>query len=152
METPLKSLEDVLVERGRVSADDLRKVRRLQEERGERIEKLLLDLGFISEEDLLPVFSEHLGVPLVGRSELPDEPIEVPNLNIQFLRNAKILPVAVADGVIRMAMTDPADRDILQGLEVATGCRVAPLLAKEKDIIEALESCYGGADTGGDDG
>ncbi|MFP6662691.1 MAG: type II secretion system ATPase GspE [Deltaproteobacteria bacterium] len=150
METPLKSLEDVLVERGRVSADDLRKIRRLQEERGERIEKLLLDLGFISEEDLLPVFSEHLGVPLVGRSDLPDEPIELPNLNVKFLRNARILPVGIADGVIRMAMTDPADRDMLQGLEVATGCRIAPLLAREKDILEALEACYGDAETGGD--
>jgi general secretion pathway protein E len=151
LETPLKSLEDMLVERRRVTPEDLRKVRRLQEERGERIEKLLLDLGFISEEDLLPVFSEHLGVPLVGREDLPGEPLELPNLNVKFLRNAKILPVAAAEGVIRMAMTDPGDRDILQGLEVATGCRIEPLLAREKDILEALEACYGEAGSGGGD-
>ena len=43
-----KPLEDLLLGRGRISADDLRKVRMLQQERGERIERLLLDLGFIS--------------------------------------------------------------------------------------------------------
>ena len=78
MDLQLKSLEGLLVERGRVSSEDLRKVRRLQQERGERIERLLLDLGFISEDDLLPVFSEHLGVPLVGRKELPTAPVAIP--------------------------------------------------------------------------
>jgi hypothetical protein len=85
LEAQLKSLEEVLVDRGRVSPDDLRKVRRLQQERGERIERLLLDLGFVSEDDLLPVYSEHLGVPLVPRKELPNDAIEVPGLNVRFL-------------------------------------------------------------------
>src|SRR5262245_8407321 len=143
MELQLKSLEDLLVERGRVSPEDLRKVRRLQQERGERIERLLLDLGFISEDDLLPVFSEHLGVPLVPRKELPTAAVTIPGLNVKFLRHAKMLPMSMADGELRVAMADPGDRDSLQGLEVATGCRVSPLLAKEKDIVEALEDCYG---------
>ena len=143
MELQLKSLEDLLVERGRVSQEDLRKVRRLQQERGERIERLLLDLGFISEDDLLPVFSEHLGVPLIPRRELPSAPVAIPGLNVKFLRHAKMLPMSMADGELRVAMADPGDRDSLQGLEVATGCRVSPLLAKEKDIVEALEDCYG---------
>ncbi len=139
----IKSLEDMLVERGRVSNEDLRKVRKLQQERGERIERLLLDLGFISEDDLLPVFSEYLGVPLITRKELPTSAITIPGLNVKFLRHARVLPVTMNDGVITMAMADPSDRDSLQGLELATGCRVKPLLAKEKDILEALEECYG---------
>ena len=130
MEPQLKSLEEILVERGRVSPEDLRKVRRLQQERGERIERLLLDLGFVSEDDLLPVYSEHLGVPLVPRRELPADAIDVPGLNVKFLRNAKILPVALADGTLTVAMADPGDRDVLHGLSVVTGCEVKPLLAK----------------------
>ena len=149
MDTQLKTLEDVLVDRGRVSHEDLRKVRRLQEERGERIEKLLLDLGFVSEEDLLPVFSEHLGVPLVARGDLPDEAPELPNLNLKFLRHAKILPLSIDETMIRVAMTDPGDRDVLQGLEVATGRRVSPVLAREKDILEAFDACFGEADGAG---
>ena len=150
MEPSIKSLEDVLVEHGRVSVDDLRKVRRLQEERGERVEKLLLDLGFISEEDLLPVFSEHLGVPLIAGADFPDEAPEIPELNVKFLRHAKLFPVASENGVLQIAMTDPGDRDVVQGLEVATGCRVAPVLAREKDILEALDARYG--DTAADGG
>jgi general secretion pathway protein E len=143
VELQVKSLEDILIERGRVSPEDLRKVRKIQAERGERIERLLLDLGFISEDDLLPVFSEHFGVPLIGRKDLPSTAVPIPGLNVKFLRHARVLPVSLEDGVLAIAMADPGDRDALQGLEVATGCRIRPMLAKEKDIAEALELCYG---------
>jgi general secretion pathway protein E len=148
----IKSLEELLVERGRVSTEDLRKIRKLQAERGERIERLLLDLGFISEDDLLPVFSEFLGVPLVARKDLPSSAVSIPGLNVKFLRHARVLPVSLADGILTAAMADPGDRDSLQGLEVATGCRLKPLLAKEKDIVEALEECYGEHGEGQGDG
>jgi general secretion pathway protein E len=143
VEPQAKSLEEILVDRGRVSAEDLRKVRKLQLERGERIEKLLLDLGFVSEDDLLPVYSEFLGVPLAGRKDLPSDAVQIPGLNVKFLRHARILPVALADGVVTIAMADPRDRDAMHGLEIATGCRVQAMLAKEKDIFEALDACYG---------
>ncbi len=152
MELQAKSLEDILVERGRVSPEDLRKVRKLQQERGERIERLLLDLGFVSEDDLLPVYSEVLGVPLAGRKDLPSAAVAIPGLNVKFLRHARILPVSLAEGVVTIAMADPRDRDAMQGLEVATGCRVRPMLAKEKDIVEALEACYGDHLEGGREG
>jgi general secretion pathway protein E len=134
-----KSLEELLLGRGRVSAEDLRKVRMLQQERGERLERLLLDLGFISEDDLISLLGEHLGVPLIGRKEYPSVPLTLPSVNIQFLKHAKILPLEVQDGTLTVAMADPSDLDSMQGLEVATGLRVKPFLGREKEILSALE-------------
>ena len=134
-----KSLEDLLLARGRVSAEDIRKVRLLQQERGERLERLLLDLGFISEDDLISLLSEHLGIPLVGRKEFPAVAVTLPSVNIQFLRHAKILPLEIQDGTLTVAMADPSDLDSMHGLQVATGLHVRPFLAREKEIIAALE-------------
>ncbi len=134
-----KSLEDLLLARGRVSAEDIRKVRLLQQERGERLERLLLDLGFISDDDLISLLSEHLGIPLVGRKEFPAVAVTLPNVNIQFLRHAKILPLEIQDGTLTVAMADPSDLDSMHGLQVATGLHVRPFLAREKEIIAALE-------------
>src|SRR5258706_2835693 len=91
--TPLerKSLEDLLLGRGRVSSEDLRKVRLLQQERGERLERLLLDLGFISEDDLVSLLSEHLGIPYVGRKDFPAVALMLPNVNIHCLRTPHVL-------------------------------------------------------------
>jgi general secretion pathway protein E len=149
MEPQHQSLEQLLLEQGRVSAEDLRKVKRLQQERGERLERLLLDLGFISEEDLQPLLARYLGVPAISRKEFPTEPVPLGKLSLKYLRRAKVMPLTQSNGTLVIAMADPADYYAIQGLQVATGLQVEARLARERDILEGLEAVYGGG-TGGD--
>jgi len=51
--------EELLLGTGKVSTDDLRKVQRVQQERGEPLERLLVELGFLSEEDLLQFLADY---------------------------------------------------------------------------------------------
>jgi len=67
-------LDEALLGSGKVSGDDLRKVRRFSAEKGERVERMLVDLGFLSEDDLLPILASYHGVPMARASEVPDEP------------------------------------------------------------------------------
>ena len=143
MELGTRTLEQLLLDQGRISPEDLRKVRRLQQERGERLERLLLDLGFISEEDLQPLLAAYLGVEIVSRRDFPTEPVPLGKLNLKYLRRAKVLPLAQQNGTLTVAMADPGDYYALQGLQVATGLEIEPRLARERDVLEALESAYG---------
>ena len=157
MELGNRTLEQLLLDQGRISPEDLRKVRRLQQERGERLERLLLDLGFISEEDLQPLLAAYLGVEIVSRRDFPTEPVPLGKLNLKYLRRAKVLPLAQQNGTLTVAMADPGDYYALQGLQVATGLEIEPRLARERDVLEALESAYGkgageGRNGGGDGG
>jgi general secretion pathway protein E len=138
-----QTLESILLEQGRITPDDLRKVKRLQQERGERLERLLLDLGFVSEDDLQPLLSGFLGVPMVGRKEFPAEPVPLGKLSLKYLRRARVMPLAQQNGTLVVAMADPADFYAIQGLEVATGLQVEPRLARERDVLEGLEAAYG---------
>ena len=149
MELQHRTLEQLLLEQGRLSQDDLRKVKRLQQERGERLERLLLDLGFISEEDLLPLLATYLGVEPVHRRDFPTAPVPLNGLNLKFLKHAKALPLAQTNGTLTVAMSDPADYYTIQGLQLATGLQVEPRLARERDVLEALETIYGGGAAAG---
>src|SRR5262249_31441408 len=100
MESDHQSLEQLLLEQGRVSTEDLRKGKRLQQERGERLERLLLDLGFISEEDLQPLLSRFLNVPIVSRKEFPSEVVPIGRLSYKYLRRAKVMPLAQSNGTL----------------------------------------------------
>src|SRR5712692_6531233 len=144
-----RTLEQLLIEQGRITQDDLRKVKRLQLERGERLERLLLDLGFISEEDLLPLLSAYLDVETIHRRDFPTAPLPLGNLNLKFLKHAKALPLAQTNGTLTVAMSDPADYYTIQGLQLATGLQIEPRLARERDVLEALETIYGGGDAAG---
>src|SRR5213593_4794243 len=143
MEFQHRTLEQLLLEQGRIGPDDLRKVKRLQQERGERLERLLLDLGFISEEDLLPLLATYLGVETVPRRDFPAAPVPLGNLNVKFLKHAKVMPLAQTNGTLRVAMADPADYYTIQALQVATGLAIEPRLARERDILEGLDAAYG---------
>jgi general secretion pathway protein E len=142
METSQKGLGTLLVEQGRLTSEDLRKVRRLQQERGERLERLLLDLGFIAEEDLIPLLSSFFGVPAISRKDFPADPVPLGSLSLSFLRYERILPLEIRDGVMHVAMADPGDLYSLQALQLATDLRVEPMIARERDITEALEAYY----------
>jgi hypothetical protein len=148
MDLQHRSLEQMLLEQGRVTPEDLRKVRKLQQERGERLERLLLDLGFISEEDLQPLLSTYLGVPVASPDDFPREPVPLGKLNLKYLRRAKVMPLAQNNGTLTVAMADPGDEYALQGLEVATGLEIEPKLARERDVLERLEAAYGNGGPG----
>jgi general secretion pathway protein E len=143
MEFQHRSLEQLLLDQGRISPEDLRKVRKLQQERGERLERLLLDLGFISEEDLQPLLSSYLGVRVTTPDEFPREPVPLGKLSLKYLRRAKVMPIAQHNGTLTVAMADPGDEYALQGLQMATGLEIEPRLARERDVLERLEAAYG---------
>jgi general secretion pathway protein E len=149
MELQYRTLEHLLLEQGRIGPDDLRKVKRLQQERGERLERLLLDLGFISEEDLLPLLATHLGVEAVSRREFPQVPVPLGNVSLKYLRHAKVMPLRQENGTLEVAMADPADFYAIQALQLATGLQIEPRIARERDVLEGLEAAYGNGEGGG---
>ncbi len=66
-----KRLGEILVERKVISASDVAKALSFQEQFGGRIGGVLVRLGALSEETLLPVLAEQLGIPMLRGAEWP---------------------------------------------------------------------------------
>ena len=96
-----------LIARRLISQEELDRGLEIQKERGEKLGKILLDLGFLSARDLLVVLSEQLCVPLVTIDGPPLATPETEALAPRFLRQAKALPVALNESALRLAMADP---------------------------------------------
>ncbi len=131
---------------GKVSADDLRKIRRLSAEKGERMDRMLVELGFLSEDDLLPLLARFHGVELLDAGEIPDSPPVVEQLTVEFMRSARILPIRTDNGSIVLAMADPGDTAAIENVEFVTGKQVRPVLVRGRDLMERFESLFGGVD------
>ena len=138
------TLEERLVERGLLSAEEMERIIKLQQEQHSQLTRLVVELGFVSEDDLLPVLSEHLGIPLVS---LKDFPLTPPTEGLfeaaEFLKFSRMAPLKVEGTDLLVATTDPTDLPRLHVLELATGLRVKPLLAKEKEIKARIEALFG---------
>ncbi len=145
-------LDEALLGSGKVSVDDLRKVRRFSAEKGERIERMLVELGFLSEDDLLPILASYHGVPLGRASAIPAEPPILEHVSVEYMRSARVLPIRVEAGVLQLAMADPGDTNTIEVLEQVTGLAVEPVLVRPRDLLERFETIFGEGEGGADDG
>jgi general secretion pathway protein E len=134
------TLGERLVSQGLISAEDLHKVIRLQGEQYTPLARLVVDLGFVSEEDLLPILSAHLGIPHGSLKDFPISsfPLERLLSSVDFLKHSKMVPVKVDGQDLLIATSDPTELARLHALELATGLRVKLFLAKEQEILERI--------------
>ena len=134
------TLGERLVKQGIISGEDLKRVMRLQEEQHTSLVRLIVELGFVSEDDLLPVLSEHLSIPCVSLKDFPTTSLSASRLisTVEFLKLARIAPLKVDGDELQVATTDPTDLTRFHAIEIATGLKVRPFLAKEKDILARI--------------
>jgi general secretion pathway protein E len=136
-------LGEILIERHLITQEDLDRALELQKERGEKIGKTLVDLGFIATRDVLAALSYQLGLPLVTIDGPPAASAETETLSPRFLRQFRILPLSRVDHTLTLAMADPLDFETLSSVRNCTGLKVNPVLAPEQEILDAIDKYYG---------
>jgi general secretion pathway protein E len=133
----------LLIDRHLIEQDDLDRALELQRERGDKIGKILVDMGSLANRDMLAVLSEQLGIPLVALDGPPPVAPEIEGLSPRFMRQAKLIPAALNDAVLTIAMADPLDLETLSAVRGYCGLKVVPALAGEQEILDALDRYYG---------
>jgi general secretion pathway protein E len=143
-------LGEILLERRLLSQEDLARALELQRERaGEKIGKILVDLGFVASRDILSGLGQQLDVvvlsPLLANDATPATSPELEVLQAKFLRQSRCVPIALHDNAVTLAMADPLDFETRSTVEASTGLRVIPAIAHEQEILDALDRYYGAA-------
>jgi general secretion pathway protein E len=138
------SFSERLIERRLISGEELERVIKLQQEQQAPLSRLVVELGLLSEEDLLPVLRDHFDIPLMSLRDVPAGPlpIELPPAIGDFFKLARMVPVKVDGRELLVATTDPLDLSRLHALELAVGMSVKPVLAREKEISARIEALY----------
>ena len=135
-----------LRDHGLISEEDLKNALSLQQERKGKLGRILIDLGYVAERDVLKVLSEQLKVELFS-GEYPAVPVEGSVLPYRFLRAFHTLPVHLENGVLSLVMADPLDFETQSAVRLRTGFALRIYLAGESEIEDQLERIYGGDET-----
>src|SRR5579885_1371509 len=102
-------LAALLITSGAIDQRTLDRARRVAADTGGRLDRILTQLGMVSERALAEAFAQLLSVPLVTAAEYPEEPLLPERLKAKFLRRARAMPVAIRDEGLVLAMADPLD-------------------------------------------
>jgi general secretion pathway protein E len=140
----------MLIARGQIQKDELERALELQKERGDKLGKILVDMGFLAARDVLAALSEQLGTPIAVLDSPPPASPELEGLSARFMRQAKFIPIAHEGAVLTLAMADPLDFETISAVRGFSGLRISTQLAGETEILDAIERYYGERDKTGD--
>jgi general secretion pathway protein E len=135
-------LSKVLSDLNTCDTATLERAGRLARQHGQRLDKVLLQLGLVAERALADAYGAALGLKLTSSAEFPEQPVLPELLRARYLRNARIVPLAVTQSVMRIAMADPFDRFARQALSAATGLKLEVEVALPVELDAALERLY----------
>ncbi|MBI4683146.1 MAG: type II secretion system ATPase GspE [Nitrospirae bacterium] len=108
-----------------------------------RLGDILVNLGFISEEDMLRALSSQLGLKSLSFSEFPKTVPSGHYPTVKFMKQYKFVPIGLEDGVLKIAVSDPLNEYVMDTLQFFSDKSLEIFLSSEKDIMEAIEQYFG---------
>ncbi|MGF1738447.1 GspE/PulE family protein [Photobacterium satsumensis] len=138
-----KRLGDLLIEEGIVSPDMLDQALDNQQSTGRKLGDTLISLGFLSEQRMLQFLSRQLDIPLVDLNRLTVDTNAVALLAEVHARRLRALVISEQDGMVRVAMSDPADLAAQEAVYDQLGqYRIELVIASERQLITAFDRYY----------
>ena len=142
------SIAELLMEKGDITPAQLSHAMEVRKKDGLRLDRALVKLGYITEDALLKVMSEQLGMPMVDLENVQIDVETLRSLPAKLVYRKKLVPVSKSDGLLKVATCDPFDLYAFDELRLLTGLEIQPMLASEVEIDKVIKAHYGvGGDT-----
>ncbi|MCF3096462.1 MSHA fimbrial ATPase MshE [Aeromonas australiensis] len=136
-------LGDLLVQEQIISDDQLQLALQQQRQTGRKLGTTLIDLGFISEVQLLQFLARQLDVPFFDLNNLTIDAAAVPLLPEVQARRYRALAVNLTDNKVTVAMSDPADLSALDAIAALLSPREMVLaVAREGQLLDYFDRLY----------
>jgi type IV pilus assembly protein PilB len=143
---PDRRLSALLIKAGRLTQEQYEEAKRVQARTGCGLAQAFEKTKVCTAEELLGVVSAQSGRPVVNlKNYRPSKEIlaAVPK---DFCRKHRVIPFAAFGKAVTVAVEDPFDLDLADGLGKLIGRRVSVVLARPGQIAEAIETFYGRED------
>jgi hypothetical protein len=137
------TLLDMLLNAGLIDHNQFEEALRNRVLYGGKIGTSLIELGYISEEELALFLSKKLEVPYVHHEQLLNIPPETINLLPRELAlKFGAIPLSLDKKRLSLVMADPADLSAIDEISFITGYSIRPLITPEVRLIQALGIYY----------
>jgi type IV pilus assembly protein PilB len=138
-----KRLGDLLVEAGLITDEQLQTAVAEQQRTGKLLGATLVQMGVISERELLEHLQHQLGLPLVDLAKISVDELAVQRVNEEVSRKYNALPIEIQGrSTLIVAMSDPLNVSALEDLRFHSGMFIKPVLAPSAEIQEAIGRFY----------
>jgi CheY-like chemotaxis protein len=136
-------LEAMIVKAGIIAESTIREAQARRLESGKSIATVLEEMGAISEDALIEALAKHYGLRTVKNLSTYSFPPELLALIPRdFAEKHAVFPLKSKDGMLATAVTDPFDREALDGIAAKSGLKPVPILARRDEILATISARY----------
>ncbi len=135
-------LGEDLLGAGLITQEQLDEALRRQSTMGMRLGAALVELGFVTEEDIFPFVAQRLGVPCVQLRDGLVDPLAARLIPRSRSESLDALALFKIRDTLCVAMADPLNLRSTDSIERLTGLKVRPVVAHSKSIQRMIERVY----------
>lgn len=137
------SLGEVLQRDGIISPAQLSGAIKAQRETSHSIGRVLVDLGYITEDHRVAALRKSFGFDVIKLSTLKTDPAVLSLIPPRFALKHRILPIRQdPGGALIVAMEDPSDVLVIDAIKTQVGMAIKPYIAATDELSDALSACY----------
>jgi type IV pilus assembly protein PilB len=135
---PRQKLGEILLEANVINDAQLEKAVKERETSTKPIGKILIDLGFATEETIAQGLSRQMNIPMVHLSDMTIDTKTAELVPGEMCLKKRLIPIRLDKNELLTAMHNPTDYGAMDEVSFITGYRVKPVVALEKDILDTL--------------
>ncbi len=139
---PRRRIGEMLVEAGLLTNEQIDFAVQRQKQSGKAFGEVLLDAGLVDETALAAVLSAHFDMPLLDLRSTNIEPAALKAVPEELARERFLIPTAIDDETITVAMAFPNDKLAVDAVAERTKRRVVPELALRSEILLTIQQQY----------
>ncbi len=137
-----QKIGDILIKNNLIDESELNDATKLSQLDRIPLEKALLRLNLVSDEQLARAIASQYDLPYMDIARFNLDPDLARILTPNFAKRHKIVPVASDGQNITVAMAFPLPRNELKQIENFTNFRIIPVIANERDIVAAMQQLF----------
>ena len=138
-----KRIGEILIENGSITPVQLKQALEQQKkEPGKLLGKILFELGFVTEEDIVVALATQFNVPYlpIGNFNLSDTASEL--IPKELIQKYMCIPLERVDNLLTVVMVDPTNEEAIREIEAVTKCKVQTFVATTSEIATVIQQRF----------
>ena len=135
-------IADMLVQAEVLTQDQRQRVGKQMESTGQPSDSCLVNLGFITEKELLQFLSQAFKLPKADLEEYQPDRSLLDLISNDICSKFSVLPIRREGRTLHVAMADPGNIYAVEDIKFLTGMEIQPVVATESRIRHAIDIAY----------
>ncbi len=141
-----EELPKLLLENEYITKRQLERAQKKAEEEGRELDKVIVEMGFVTEKEVAKLLAKHFNVEFIDLDEVEISPDIAKFIPEHIARRYNVVPISIEGDKLVIAILDPLNVEALDDIRLISGYDVEPMMATETALQKKLNSLYGSTD------